>query len=259
MRFKGGLFMSDYYDDVCPNCGRSQDNFSRDSFSQDNFSSNDDFSLFDNLRFDRDLASQSTLSCPEYLNNALHALFCNRFKGLFKSSSFTLYTLFTQTAQDATTIKSLPSCIEELLEFSEGGNSKFASLCNLTGFSFLLNDSSNDLGRLISAIKDWLSTCQYPRHTSCNKGKAERLCNSLSPVTLQVAGPIDTLTDVTVLEVAENAVWVAKKLPCPPHHTYTDDKPDHCKPDHCKPPCPPHHCHKITVYVICLDDIEFIS
>lgn len=179
---------------------------------------------------------QDTPTCAEYLNNALHVLFCSHLKGFFIPSTFTLYSQNAYTAPDATTIKSLPSSNSGLIEYSDMSSLSFASLCNLIGFSFILKDASENIGHLASDLSQWASSCKYPSHISCNDAKAQRLRSSLDTVSLQVSGSIGLLEDVTVLAVAENAVWVAE--------TFSIGSPPMCK---------------TRIYVICLDAIEFIS
>ncbi|MGL4346333.1 MAG: hypothetical protein ACRCTE_14130 [Cellulosilyticaceae bacterium] len=179
---------------------------------------------------------KSDLTCAEYLNNILNSLFCTSFKKLFIPSSFTLYTSTTYTAPDATTIKSLPSCNNNLVEFSDGSALNYASICNLTGLSFLLNDPTTTLPLITSALKNLGSNCKYPCYSECNSGKAQKLCAALDTVNLQVYGSIGYLANVNVLDVAENAVWVVEinTAGSPPVTT-------------------------ARVYVICLDNIEFIG
>lgn len=180
---------------------------------------------------------QNPNNCAEYLQNAFNTLFCSCLKNFFIPSTFTLYTQNAYTSPDATTIEALPSCHNNLIEYSDTSDLHFASLCNLVAFSFILKNATTNLNCLSSTIKNYANHCKYPLYSSCNASKVQRLCSALGTVSLQVDGSVGYLKDVSVLAVIDNTVWVAE--------TFTT---------HSSPPTP-----SVRIYVICIDKIAFIS
>nr|WP_307993025.1 hypothetical protein [uncultured Niameybacter sp.] len=180
---------------------------------------------------------QNPNTCAEYFQNAFNTLFCNCLKNFVVPSSFTLYTQNAYTSPDATTIKALPSCHNNLIEYSDTSDLHFASLCNLVAFSFILKNAPTTLNCLSSNLKECANHCKYPLYSNCNTSKVQRLCSSLGKVSLQVDGSVGYLKDVSVLAVIDNAVWVAETFTTPS-----------------SPPTP-----SVRVYVICIDNIAFIS
>lgn len=111
------------------------------------------------------IQTNSTSSiCSRYAFRDLLNLFLNsNFSQYIIPTTFTLYTPYLTTSQDATTITNPCFCQSDLLKFNDSSNYDALPLCDLTSFSVLVQNPLTNLPK----VKELLSKL-FPYNTICN-------------------------------------------------------------------------------------------
>lgn len=195
---------------------------------QDNIKTNDTYIKESNF------IKEQNKECNCYkkaLRESFEILSCSPFNSYVDFSRFTLYGHSCHTSRCNTTLKSVSSCNCDLLEYSDNTPFNTASLCDLVGYSFQLLNPSTNLPLFSCALKDYLchhkGECQSCHHKTscscdcdcdnccCNSGKAAKLNSLLGLVNLCVKGTLGSITDATLLAIADDIVWLSAVIECP--------------------------------------------
>lgn len=196
-----------------------------------------------------DYIQDECLCCKNAFKYALTLLSRCPFNQLVDFSKFTFYGLANSTAVNDTVIKSLSFCSGDLLEIKEptlAVNFTNVSMCNLKAFSFLLSDSK-ELQKFIKCLEHELGcidpqvNCDDLSSDSCNCSKSiySELASNLGNVNLAVSSFAfpNPLHDAKVIGLTDCLAWVLST-------TTVSTSPTKTAP---------------IIYVICLNDIEFIG
>lgn len=126
-------------------------------------------------------------------------------------TTFTLYTMSTSTAQDATTINNLSFCFDNsIINYSDGSDFNTVSICDLTAISFQLVNPSVNLPIFSQCLREIIrpsmvkNTCRKEDKDDdccCNGSKASLLASNLGGANLYVSGALGSLLNARVLAI----------------------------------------------------------
>lgn len=169
--------------------------------------------------------NRNTCCCKRALKESLDILLNPLMRNLIDLSSFTLIGKNFMTDDGATTIKTVSSCSDGLITYSDS-NPIFNSttICDLVlvAFSLIPYDENNcfqgfnrdrfihAITRCIPPINPRSLCCVEDGSCCCNSSKALFLADSIGPVNLKISSSAFTtpLTGFTVITVTNNIAWL---------------------------------------------------